>query len=274
MEALKAILGLPVISVKEGAELGKIRDFLIDSDKRHITYLLIDDGKWYKGAKVLLYTDIIAIGTDAITIKSTFNVHYFLDVEEAQVLADKGINIANTKAYTERGICLGNIQEFYIDIDTGAIVGCQLEDIKDTKENCIIPISKVMTFGKNIIIVADDIENIVPPMSRTVGLIENIKVPHTDNFEDDLGIKNDVNFKDNIYKAKDNNQEVPDMENKASSLFEKRQLKFLLGRKASKEIFSDNGILLVEVGQEITDDVLDIIKANNKLTELTMNTQA
>lgn len=59
----------------------------------------------------------------------------------------------------------------------------------------------------------------------------------------------------------------------AALLFEQRQRRFLVGRKASKSILDDEGRLLVKVNQEITDEVFDQVKAHGRLIELTMNSK-
>jgi len=49
--------------------------------------------------------------------------------------------------------------------------------------------------------------------------------------------------------------------------------RFLLGKKATKNITMDNGIVIVEVGEVITEKILNNAKLANKLTELAMNAQ-
>ena len=51
-------------------ELGEIRDVLIDPDSCKVKYLLVLDSKWYLGAILLSFEDILSIGTDAVTIEA------------------------------------------------------------------------------------------------------------------------------------------------------------------------------------------------------------
>ncbi len=68
-------------------------------------------------------------------------------------------------------------------------------------------------------------------------------------------------------------EDLESEENSAAIMFEQRQRKFLIGRKASKSILDDEGIVLVKVNQEITDELIDIVKIHGRLIELTMNTK-
>lgn len=66
-------------------------------------------------------------------------------------------------------------------------------------------------------------------------------------------------------------------ENQAKQLSDKaveeRHRRFLLGKKAARRIATDNGIVIVEAGADITEEVLQKAKLANKFIELSMNVQ-
>lgn len=59
----------------------------------------------------------------------------------------------------------------------------------------------------------------------------------------------------------------------ADKATEERHRRFLLGKKATRTIKMDNGIVIVEEGQDITEEVLQKAKLANKFIELSMNVQ-
>lgn len=59
----------------------------------------------------------------------------------------------------------------------------------------------------------------------------------------------------------------------ADKATEERHRRFLLGKKATRTIKMDNGIVIVEAGQDITEEVLQKAKLANKFIELSMNVQ-
>ena len=58
-----------------------------------------------------------------------------------------------------------------------------------------------------------------------------------------------------------------------SRKIEEKTRKFLLGKKASRRIETDNGVLVVDEGGEITEEVLQKAKLAGKYVELSMNVQ-
>ncbi|MCI6870216.1 MAG: PRC-barrel domain-containing protein, partial [Selenomonadales bacterium] len=68
------ILGLPVISITEGRELGLSKSLLIDAKNGTVAAITIEDESWYRGVKLLPYSSVIAIGNDAVTVISSENI--------------------------------------------------------------------------------------------------------------------------------------------------------------------------------------------------------
>lgn len=54
---------------------------------------------------------------------------------------------------------------------------------------------------------------------------------------------------------------------------EDRHRRFLLGKKATRTIKMDNGVVIVEAGADITEEVLQKAKLGNKFIELSMSAQ-
>ncbi|HOY64331.1 MAG TPA: PRC-barrel domain-containing protein, partial [bacterium] len=56
-----------------------------------------------------------------------------------------------------------------------------------------------------------------------------------------------------------------------SEIFERRQIKYMLGKRVSKDVVGDDGSLVVGHGETITDSVVQKAKASGKFLELSMN---
>ena len=76
-------------------------------------------------------------------------------------------------------------------------------------------------------------------------------------------------------KAEEKSPEKPADQAKqlADKASEERHRRFLLGKKATRRIAMDNGIVIVEAGADITEEVLQKAKLANKFIELSMNVQ-
>ncbi len=56
-----------------------------------------------------------------------------------------------------------------------------------------------------------------------------------------------------------------------SEIFERRQIKYMLGKKVSKDIISDGGSIVVNQGETITEETIQAAKSSGKFLELSMN---
>ena len=59
----------------------------------------------------------------------------------------------------------------------------------------------------------------------------------------------------------------------AAQKVEEKSKRFMIGKKASRKIQTENGLLIVDQGGEITEEVIQKAKLANKFVELTMSVQ-
>ena len=114
------ILGLPVISITEGRELGMSKTLLVDAKNGTIAAITIEDEDWYRGVKLLPYSSVIAIGHDAVTVTNSENILTLEDAGDYEAMLDANIKIIGTKAITKSGTIQGKVVEIYIG-ETGKI---------------------------------------------------------------------------------------------------------------------------------------------------------
>ena len=120
------IIGLPVISITEGRELGMSKSLLIDAPNGSVAAITIEDEDWYRGVKLLPYSSVIAIGEDAVTITNSENILTLEDAGDYEAMMDANIKIIGTKAITKSGTIQGKVVEIYIG-DNGKIEKCEIE---------------------------------------------------------------------------------------------------------------------------------------------------
>lgn len=156
MKKSQSIIGLPVISIDEAAQLGKVKEILIDPCEGKARYLLIMDEKWYLGAKLIEFDKVISFGDDAIIIQTEKNLAKFCDVDDAIKLAEKNIRIIDSKAFTERGQYIGIIKEYYIREKEGTISGCLLEGANGT---FMLESPQIVSFGARTLVLDGTFED-------------------------------------------------------------------------------------------------------------------
>ena len=153
------ILGLPVISISEGSELGTAKGLVIDPSQGAVAAIAVEDGKWYLGAKLLPFAAVSGIGENAITVESSSQIMTLANVPEMEKLLAADVKVIGAKVLTKTGRFQGKIAEITID-DAGAIASCDVAETNgDTKT---IPGSQVITFGKEVVIIADSDNGAAP----------------------------------------------------------------------------------------------------------------
>jgi uncharacterized protein YrrD len=163
MKKIQDIIGLPLISVEGALELGEIRDVLIDPDSCKVKYLLVLDSKWYLGAILLSFEDILSIGTDAVTIGSQNLCRRFYEVEDALRLAEKEIEVSQARVFTEKGQFIGVVKEFYMGLDDGVISKCHLDGPRGP---VIIEDPRIVSFGPKTLVFQDGKQEMEEPVKK------------------------------------------------------------------------------------------------------------
>ena len=99
MKKSTQILGLPVISITEGRELGMSKTLLIDAKNGAVAAITIEDDDWYRGVKLLPYDSVIAVGEDAVTITNSENILTLEDAVDFENLLDENVRIIGNESY-------------------------------------------------------------------------------------------------------------------------------------------------------------------------------
>lgn len=147
------ILGLPIISITEGRELGLSQTLLIDAKKGYVAAITIEDEDWYRGVKLIPFDSIVVIGDDAIIITSSENILRYDAVAEYENLLDANIRVLGTKAITKNGTIRGKVTEIFIG-DDGKIEKCEVTAPDGTASE--IPAGDVSIFGKQVTMIDSD----------------------------------------------------------------------------------------------------------------------
>ena len=301
------ILGLPIISITEGRELGVSKTLLIDAKNGTVAAITIEDADWYRGVKLIPYESVIAIGDDAVTITNSENILTLDAAGDYEALLDENIRIIDTKAITKSGTIQGKVTELYIG-DDGKIEKCEITAPDCTI--CDIATDQISIFGKQVTVIdptgekknnvmahaaeapkaapAAPAEPAVPKAAEAPKAPEAPKAaePAVKAEEAPKAEAPKEEAKPEPKKEAPKAAPAPKIEPKkeapkadaakqaaADKASEERHRRFLLGKKAARDIKMDNGIVIVEAGQDITEEVLQKAKLANKFIELSMNVQ-
>lgn len=289
------ILGLPIISITEGRELGMSKTLLIDAKKGTVAAITIEDEDWYRGVKLIPYESVIAIGDDAVTVTNSENILKLDDAGDYETLLDENIRVIGTKAITKTGTIQGKISELYIGED-GKIETCEITAPDGTTSD--IASDQISIFGKEVTVIdptgekknnpvtapksepAPSAAKAAPapaaPAAPSAPKAEAQKAPEPAAVKPEAPKAATPAPAAKPEPKKEAPKAAPsdaDKQAAADKATEERHRRFLLGKKAARTIKMDNGIVIVEAGQDITEEVLQKAKLANKFIELSMNVQ-
>ena len=321
------ILGLPVISITEGRELGMSKTLLIDAPNRVVAAVTIEDEDWYRGVKLIPYDNVIAVGEDAVTINNSENILTLDAAGDFETLLDDNIRVIGTKAITRTGVIQGNITEIFIGED-GSIEKCEVTTPEGMTSE--VTADQVSIFGKEVTVISPEgdagkksdaaaapaapavtapaaPEAAAEPVAEAAPVTEEpapvAEVPAdepTSTVEEPVAeapaeepapTEEPAAEASESAAAEEPAAEAPaetiesvapaaeepavdSAEDKsAERVNEDRHRRFLLGKKATRTIKMDNGVVIVEAGADITEEVLQKAKLGNKFIELSMSAQ-
>lgn len=294
------IIGLPVISITEGRELGMSKSLLIDAPNGSVAAITIEDEDWYRGVKLLPYSSVIAIGEDAVTITNSENILTLEDAGDYEAMMDANIKIIGTKAITKSGTIQGKVVEIYIG-DNGKIEKCEIEG-RDGSLSEIVS-EQISIFGKQVTVIDSDFEKkteIIAPVETPAVAAPKTEVPKAEIKEAPKAEAPKAEVKEapkaeapkvEVKEApktetpkaeapKPQVKEAPKTETPktvdaaaqmADKATEERHRRFLLGKTVTKDIVSATGVVLAKTGDVVTEEILQKVKMANMFIDLSMN---
>lgn len=259
MKRSEEFLGLSLISIEDGKELGRVSDLIIDPGTGSVAYLIIDGAIKYLGLKILSFDLVEGVGEYAVTVQSSSAVIDLFDEPEIAGLLEKDVRVKGTRILTKKGKLIGVVSEFFIDEESlGKITGCELTAVDGAEMFETISADQIITFGKDIIVIKEGME-IVAAKRTSAAPKQSAEVA-----------EEQIDAPKNEADTRSKDRQEP---SQAAVLFEQRQRQYMLGRKASKRIETDNGELIAEEDEIITEEMMDRAKNASKFSELSMNTK-
>ena len=331
------------------------KSLLIDAKNGTVAAITIEDEDWYRGVKLLPYSSVIAIGSDAVTVTGSDKILTLEDAGDYESMLDANIKIIGTKAITMSGTIQGKVSEIFIG-ENGKIEKCEIEAADGSLSE--ITAEQVSIFGKQVTVIEaesekktellnrikqDDankpapqidpepeiaapapepepvavpepeitlepaapepepvieetvpepvVEETVVPEVEAETIAETAPEPVVEEPVAEETRKTEAVAEGPVIEtvpepvveetveapvveaAPEPVAEEPAKENKKSDPITDRHRRFLLGKTATRQIVSENGVVVVEQGETVTEAILQKASMTNKFIELSMNVQ-
>jgi sporulation protein YlmC with PRC-barrel domain len=158
MARYEFVKGLPVITMAEGKQIGKIDDLVIDPERKAVGWLRLHSGGMIGGERLWVPTAAVhGVGEDAVTINAEADALSPADAPEALALVKAKRTVIGSKVLTESGERVGEVRDYEFDPDTFALTSLSVPPtINTVGEVQTIAGDRVLTIGEDMIVVAAD----------------------------------------------------------------------------------------------------------------------
>ncbi|HBT20688.1 MAG TPA: hypothetical protein DEA47_04940 [Peptococcaceae bacterium] len=68
LKRLRSILSMPIFSLEEGQQIGKVRGLVVDPETFSVAAIVTDKQSWFGDYKIIPYENVVSIGEHALTI--------------------------------------------------------------------------------------------------------------------------------------------------------------------------------------------------------------
>lgn len=177
----KKLLALPVISLSDGEELGKIKGIIIDPETISLTALVLDYRKGFlKEPRMIHFDQITGFGDYAVTIKNPTACERISSRSELNPLVRRPTQVLGAKVLGEDGNLLGTVEEFTFEPITGKISSLELTDNLLSslfRGRSAIDGNSIIALGKNTVIVQKGTQPVLLKEDTTISdVAKSVKV--------------------------------------------------------------------------------------------------
>ncbi|CAH0119065.1 PRC-barrel domain-containing protein [Paenibacillus sp. CECT 9249] len=159
---LQEMIGLSVLEVEKGKQVGKVKDFLL-TETWEIQGLELEGKRLFSSTvKTVLWNDVIAYGEDAVMIVNKQAVRQTEAVDIQHTFLNGNGKVRDLPVVTANGTRLGSVTDVYFDPKMGnTMIGLEISDgfISDLMEGRRwLRYSADMKIGQDAVIVPEHCE--------------------------------------------------------------------------------------------------------------------
>ncbi|WP_366923351.1 PRC-barrel domain-containing protein [Metallumcola ferriviriculae] len=126
MLASTQLIGLPVIALSSGNQIGIVKKIVFHPDKRVLAALVLEEDSNQTLTLLLEFQNIKGIGDYAVTTVSSKSIRQAKELPELMEIMEKQQPFKGRRVVTENGQLLGSVERTFIDPVTGQISALEL----------------------------------------------------------------------------------------------------------------------------------------------------
>ncbi len=161
MRKSRQYLSLPVFTLEEGKEIGRIRGLVVNPQAGEIAALIVQRGHIFPEQKVIPYPRVVSVGNNALTVQKASSAERLASLPQILNLVKENVQLKGSRIITEGGTALGHVVEYLVDPETGKIEAFEVTASPAAslfKGKAFLPASEVRTIGKDVLVVRQGAE--------------------------------------------------------------------------------------------------------------------
>ncbi len=151
MKRLQQLKGMPVLSLREGEVLGRVREAIVDTAAGRVVALTLDRRTPAGEPQVVATANIRSVGQEAITVEDRSSVVPISRIPRFKELAQKGRPLRGRPVMTEQGFRIGRVADATVDEADFRLAGFLLQAFWGRGQ--VIPMERVRTIGSDAVVV-------------------------------------------------------------------------------------------------------------------------
>jgi len=250
------IIGKTVVSYNTGRRIDIVKDLIFDQNSNRLLGFLIKEGGWFSSPRVLLLSDVLAIGADAIIISSKDNIFEAKQVPAIARILEYNNVLKGTRILTTDGRNLGTMVDLYFDDKTGMVEGYEVSGgmFADAYSGrSFVPTPKTFKIGKDVAFVPVETALL---MEEQVGGIKAAMQSAGEKVQDTMHSTNEK-LQDVGGKIKESSSTLSqNLSGQFNSTLAGRAVEEAKGHRVRQFVRSDDGFIIAAPGQIVGDSVI------------------
>lgn len=127
MQKLCAVIGLPVLELETGMQIGVVHEVVMDFAGASVKGVVVNNPNWFSDGQGIAFSELFRIGRDAVTVRNN------VVMQELSVLGlIEGMyqlhDVVGKQIFTESGVNLGLLVDVMFDTTTGELKDYEVSD--------------------------------------------------------------------------------------------------------------------------------------------------
>jgi uncharacterized protein YrrD len=149
-------MGLPIISIATGSQIGMVKDVVFFPTSKKISALIVNVKKLISSSKAIRIEDVVQVGKSAVLVADEKCMFSIDKLPKSPLIKSYQEELLDTQVYTDSGINLGVVQDISFDFELGMLEEIEISDgiVQDLMDGRkIIPVTESMQLEKGIVII-------------------------------------------------------------------------------------------------------------------------